>query len=457
MPDKKEVDPRMHSAEHILTAALMAMTGCGRPFTTHIEKKKSKADYRVGRDLKAKEIGELERRVNEVIRADLPVLEELMPRDMAEKSFSLERLPEVAGQSIRIIRIGDYDACPCIGPHVKTTAEIGGFRIISTAYEDGALRVRFKLEQPPRPAGALAALLIGLLLVFGCESAPPAPLGGSHADGSGFSFAVAGDMRNFTNGAPAGKRYFDGTCEALRNIGPGAFMVSPGDADPPGPVRGTLDQYLGTNYLWYNVAGNHETESAKTMDWLRHWAESGIPHLARRGPPGAEDTTYSFDYGNSHFVMLNEYYDGRSDVVRRDSLPEVLFEWLETDLAATRQPLRWVVAHKPLKSMPDMDTGRLRHGKESVSTNAVQLARFERILKEHKVRAYICGHTHDSSVTKVDGVWQLDSGHARGGGDKGAPSTFLKVNVNGLRTWVDVYRADTNGVHYALRKTVELK
>jgi len=41
---KKKVDPRMHSAEHILTATLMKMSSCGRPFTTHIEKKKSKAD-----------------------------------------------------------------------------------------------------------------------------------------------------------------------------------------------------------------------------------------------------------------------------------------------------------------------------------------------------------------------------------------------------------------------------
>ena len=73
------------------------------------------------------------------------------------------------------------------------------------------------------------------------------------------------------------------------------------------------------------------------------------------------------------------------------------------------------------------------------------------------MRAYICGHTHGSSVTRVKGVWQADSGHARGGGDPGAPSTFLRFRITGLRAWVDIYRADPNGLEYRLRKTVELE
>lgn len=269
-----------------------------------------------------------------------------------------------------------------------------------------------------------------------------------------FSFTIAGDMRSFVGPAPAGKRYFDGACEALQSIGAGAFMISPGDCDPPGPVRADLDRYLGTNYLWYPLTGNHETGNPKTMAWLRRWAQAGIPHLVRRGPPDAEDTTFSFDFGNSHFVLLNEYYGGRA--ARKTGLPAAALDWLQADLAATRQPLVWVVGHKPLRSLPDMDTGRVRHSKESVGADAVHLARFVQLLQAHHVRAYICGHTHDCSVAKVHGLWQLDSGHARGGGDTGAPSTFLKVRVAGPRAWVDVYRADRSGRHYRLRKTVEL-
>ncbi len=145
---KKEVDPRMHSAEHILTATLDKMFGCGRPFTTHLEKKKSKADYRFGRELTSDELAELERRVNEVIGADLGVREEFISRPEAAVSHDLSRVPDQTDAEIRIVHIGDYDACPCIGPHVASTRQIGRFRLISTTFEDGALRVRFRLDSP---------------------------------------------------------------------------------------------------------------------------------------------------------------------------------------------------------------------------------------------------------------------------------------------------------------------
>ena len=104
-----------------------------------------------------------------------------------------------------------------------------------------------------------------------------------------------------------------------------------------------------------------------------------------------------------------------------------------------------------------MDTGRVRHQGESVSTNAPAARRFVDLLNKYRVRAYICGHTHNASIAKVGGVWQADSGHARGGGDTGPPSTFLKFRVAGTCAWVDVHRADTNGENYQLKRTVELK
>ena len=194
-------------------------------------------------------------------------------------------------------------------------------------------------------------------------------------------------MRKYVGTAPAGIKYFDGACEAIQKVGPGAFMLSPGDCDPPGPIRAALDTYLGTNYLWYPAVGNHDTEYQTNMAWLRCWAEKGIPNLCRKGPPGAELTIYSFDYGNSHFVVLNNYFDGTSDVVKKDELPEALFEWVEKDLKATDKPLVWVAGHKPLKSFPDMDSGRIRHANESITTNTVQFVRFIDLLKQNRVRA----------------------------------------------------------------------
>ncbi len=141
----KQYHPQMHSAEHILNQTMVRMFNCGRSFSNHIEKKKSKCDYHFERDLTEAELEEIERRVNEVIQNDLKVVEEFISKDDAEKEYNLTKLPDEAGDTIRIIKIGDYDACPCSGLHVSHTKEIGRFKIISTGYDVGKLRVRFKL------------------------------------------------------------------------------------------------------------------------------------------------------------------------------------------------------------------------------------------------------------------------------------------------------------------------
>ena len=144
---KEYADLRMHTAEHLLNRTVSLLLGCGRAFSSHIEKKKSKCDYRFSRDITSGEKTEIEKRVNDAIKADLPVREDVVSLSEAGKRFDLGRLPEGTGDTLRVILIGDYDACPCIGKHVASTGEIGGFRIISTGFEDGGLRIRFKLDE----------------------------------------------------------------------------------------------------------------------------------------------------------------------------------------------------------------------------------------------------------------------------------------------------------------------
>jgi len=142
----KSYEPRMHSAEHILNQTMVRMFNKGRSFSAHIEKKKSKCDYHFDRNLTQDEIGKIQAAVNKVINQDLPVNEEFLSREEAEKTFNLERLPDDAGNKIRIIKIGDYDACPCSGVHVKNTNRIGEFKIVSTDFDNNILRIRFKLS-----------------------------------------------------------------------------------------------------------------------------------------------------------------------------------------------------------------------------------------------------------------------------------------------------------------------
>ena len=141
----KQYHPQMHSAEHILNQTIVRMFNCERSFTNHIEKKKSKCDYYFSRNLTSVEIEEIELKVNQVIGQDLVVSEEFYSIEDAEKKFNLSKLPDDSGEKIRVIKIGDYDACPCSGLHVSNTSEIGTFKIISTDFNEGVLRIRFKL------------------------------------------------------------------------------------------------------------------------------------------------------------------------------------------------------------------------------------------------------------------------------------------------------------------------
>ncbi len=135
----------MHTAEHILNQTMVRMFNCGRAFSAHIEKKKSKCDYRLQRDLTDEEVTTIEQTVNAIIQSDLPVTEDIISRSDAQIRFNLEKLPDEAGESIRIIRVGEYDACPCIGVHINHTSEIGTFKIISREYSENRLRIRFKV------------------------------------------------------------------------------------------------------------------------------------------------------------------------------------------------------------------------------------------------------------------------------------------------------------------------
>ena len=104
-----------------------------------------KFDYHFDHELTVDEVTEIQDRVNQVIQDNLPVTETLVSREEAVRLYNTEKLPEGVDGQVRIVHMGDYDACPCIGEHVATTREIGGFRITTTSYENNVLRIRYKL------------------------------------------------------------------------------------------------------------------------------------------------------------------------------------------------------------------------------------------------------------------------------------------------------------------------
>ena len=141
----KQEYPPMHTAEHILNQTMVRIFGSKRAVNAHIERKKSKCDYELPHPPTAQQIQEIENKVNEIIAQDLPVWIEYTTQEEARQQFDLTRLPPNATETLRIVHVGAYDACPCAGLHVERTTQIGRFVIASSQYDHPLFRIRFRL------------------------------------------------------------------------------------------------------------------------------------------------------------------------------------------------------------------------------------------------------------------------------------------------------------------------
>ena len=271
---------------------------------------------------------------------------------------------------------------------------------------------------------------------------------------SSFTFGVLTDMRSFTgSGQYDTTQYFRGAVQALSDAGGAAFILSPGDIDPPSRAFWTITQTLGIDARWYPGVGNHELPDAGSepvsganMTWLREFDYGSV----NPGPSGCPTTTFSWDYHNAHFVMLNEYCDSSGDTVTEGDIPDHLYNWLVNDLDSTDQPFKFVIGHEPAYPQPDADNDRLRHLGDSLDQFPDHCNRFWDFLRAEGVLAYLCGHTHNYSLVRINGVWQVDAGHSRGLGDTGASSTVVLIHVHSDIVAVDVYRDDAMGGAYQL-------
>ena len=134
-----------HTCEHILNRTMVNMFGCPRSRNAHIERKKSKCDYLLAECPTDEQVKAIEAKVNEVIAAAMSVTARFVSREEAAGMVDLSKLPQDASETLRIVSVGDYDDCACIGAHVENTSEIGEFRILSHDFTEGVWRVRWKV------------------------------------------------------------------------------------------------------------------------------------------------------------------------------------------------------------------------------------------------------------------------------------------------------------------------
>ena len=121
-----------HTATHLLHKALQEVLGDHvRQAGSAVRPDKLRFDFTHGQALSPVERAEIERRVNEKVFVDLPVHTFVTPIDEARKLGAMMLFGEKYGDEVRVVEVPGYSRELCGGTHVRWTAEIGPFVILS--------------------------------------------------------------------------------------------------------------------------------------------------------------------------------------------------------------------------------------------------------------------------------------------------------------------------------------
>ena len=219
--------------------------------------------------------------------------------------------------------------------------------------------------------------------------------------------------------------------------------------------------------------GNHDIEQPDVVDfrvnYLGPLIKSSLPQMTnfREGPyvtytehGNYEDRnlTYSFDYKNSHFIVLNIYshdlFTGR-DRLSGSYSPlgcayQEILTWLETDLSNTNAKHKFVFYHEGAQPVPggrhtgdSLDATACPDNYNATSGTRPMRDQFWSILAKYDVSATFVGHAHHNTIT-----WANDTYGGFGAlyeVEPGIPPNHAVVNINGDNAVLQMYRSQMQG------------
>jgi predicted phosphodiesterase len=267
------------------------------------------------------------------------------------------------------------------------------------------------------------------------------------------TFMVASDMRGYAGDRYAFNKYeyFRGACVEAKIYNPD-FVILAGDQDPPELAKWTIDQFIGVPTVF--VIGNHDIEQQEDLIASAEY-NSNLNITGSSNYRRLTDTTFSFDYGNSHFLMVDQYEDSSSSNPK-PTMSSRLIDWIGHDLKNTDKKYKFVFGHVPYVSAPDIDTGVYRsYSLLDIIPNKAR--QFWDTLSYYNVTAYVCGHSHMYSHNKYGNVWQINEGVALVNtvtDTEDNYGAFVIVEVTDKRVILRAWRAFTN--KYDLEYTIDL-
>lgn len=149
LADHSEIVKKYHTATHILHQALQdVLSEDVQQKGSNITPERLRFDFTYPEKLTPMQIAEVEKQVNKIIQADLPVECKEMSKEEAKKSGALGFFEEKYGDRVKVFSIGDpligsgqvYSKEICGGPHVNRTGELGKFKITNEKSSSAGIR-----------------------------------------------------------------------------------------------------------------------------------------------------------------------------------------------------------------------------------------------------------------------------------------------------------------------------